>query len=611
MMMQQIQNMSRRGFLRLGALGALVASPFRRLAGGGDAGGGSGANGLTGYADFKYAFTGGWTVGSPGGFRVTAQFASPGDNGKSVRLAVSLNGGTMSPATTFGPVTIDGDGRATFVVTGLTQALTQYTCQMKHPTLPTLFAEKFNGWTGPANNEAGYAFDIVLGSCLANAGFVDQFGSQKALEDAANLNAPLFLHLGDWGYWGQKIKATDPYTYDLDHYTETLNSPSFSHLRRLVNRSNIEACISDHELHSNGDIWDKHGSHPDDLPDAYHCGHSIRQMKAHRKLLPVAAWGDASPTPMQHRGYFLDLAPHVRLVVSDLRSPQRNESRDQDTDAKQMWGGTQEQWLYNIAFDVPLDTVILFVNETVWWRQADGDVTDDKPASYRNAQRLFMERLNGTGAYAGFTPIINRFIWLGGDRHYCGYVSKADAAVHGDPFPQFIGSGFLKNSLALHPQEDMTWRSPVRAEHAPDAWFPVSGYMKLRLEYKTNPTKQLSLTGIARIVPKTHREVSDGVLNGTETVTSATASFTNADLHQIITGAGIPDLLEGYAEDPDDGPTTIEVINSATSVELSQAPKVSATGVTFAITDAPGSWPAIADYPTPALGGASTVTIPL
>lgn len=443
---------------------------------------------------------------------------------------------------------------------------------------------------------------------------MDQFGSQKALEDAANLNAPLFLHLGDWGYWGQKIKASDPYTMDFDHYSETLNSPSFGQLRKLVNRSNIEACISDHELHSNGDIWDKHGSHPDDQPDAFGCGHSKRQMKAHRKLLPVASWGDASPTPMVHRGYFLDLAPHVRLVVSDLRSPQRNESKDPDGDPqhyKQMWGATQEQWLYDVAFDVPLDTVILFVNETVWWRRANNDVTDDKPASYPDAQAKFTERLTGTGRYQGYPSILNRFIWFGGDRHYCGYLSRNDADQR-DNFPQFIGSGFLKNSLYPHyGSENMTWRTPVRTFGAPDAWFPVCGYMKLRLEYKSTPTKQVSLTGIARIVPKTHREVSDGVLNGTTTVTSATVSFTSADRYQIITGHGIPDLLQGFDEDPDDGPTTVVAINSATSVEVSQAPNGSATGVTLAIADAPGSWPVIEDYPTPALGGASTVTIPL
>lgn len=200
MMMQQIQDMSRRGFLRVSTLAALLASPFRRLAGVGDAGGGSGGeSGLTGYAAFMYALTGGWTAG---GFRVTAQFALA-DAGKSVRLAVSLNATTMSPAATFGPVTVDGDGLAKFVVTGLAQSLTQYTCQLKEPNTQTLFGKQFNGWTGPANTEADYAFDIVLASCLGNAQSVVDYGSQKALQDAATLNAPLFLHLGDGGIGGK------------------------------------------------------------------------------------------------------------------------------------------------------------------------------------------------------------------------------------------------------------------------------------------------------------------------------------------------------------------------------------------------------------------------
>lgn len=371
-----------------------------------------------------------------------------------------------------------------------------------------------------------------------------------------------------------------------------------------MDKSNIEVCISDHELHANGDIWNKNTT-PPSAPDAHGCLHSKRQILGHRKLFPVAAWGDATPTPMVHRGYYLDLAPHVRLVVSDLRSPERNESADRDVPAKQMWGATQEQWLYETAFDVAPNVTILFVNETVWWRRG-GDVTDDKPASYPDAQRIFMERLTGTGAYAGYRSIIDRFIWLGGDRHYCGHLKRSDADLR-DNFPQFIGSGFLKNSLYPHPQENMSWRTPVRSD--PDAWFPVCGYMKLRLTY-TATTRKVKLTGIARIVPKTHREVTDGKLTKDSTLVQSPndARFTLADEGKIITGKGVPDLLEGQDEIADEGPTRIATYINATSVNMDKPAKASGDPVLLSIADKAADWPAVVDYPPPP-GGPGTVEI--
>lgn len=67
------------------------------------------------------------------------------------------------------------------------------------------------------------------------------------------------------------------------------------------------------------------------------------------------------------------------------------------------------------------------------------------------------------------------------------------------------------------------------------------------------------------------RSVSDGVLNGTTTVTSATAAFATTDVGASIAGVGIP------------AGATITVRGSATSVTISAAASISATGVGLTI----------------------------
>lgn len=68
------------------------------------------------------------------------------------------------------------------------------------------------------------------------------------------------------------------------------------------------------------------------------------------------------------------------------------------------------------------------------------------------------------------------------------------------------------------------------------------------------------------------RTVTDGVTNSTTAVTSATAAFTQADVGDAISGAGIP------------AGTVIVQVTSATAATLSQAATATATGVTFTIT---------------------------
>lgn len=80
------------------------------------------------------------------------------------------------------------------------------------------------------------------------------------------------------------------------------------------------------------------------------------------------------------------------------------------------------------------------------------------------------------------------------------------------------------------------------------------------------------------------RSVTDGVLNETTTVTSATAAFTQADKGKLIAGTGIT------------AGTTIASVTNATTIVLSAAATATATGVTLAI----GATLATASYGTKA-----------
>lgn len=88
-------------------------------------------------------------------------------------------------------------------------------------------------------------------------------------------------------------------------------------------------------------------------------------------------------------------------------------------------------------------------------------------------------------------------------------------------------------------------------------------------------TQFLPISEVARVqtfVRYATRVVSDGVLNSTTTVTSATAAFTAADVGATITGTGIP------------ANTTIASVTNSTTVVLSAAATATANNVTLTIT---------------------------
>lgn len=84
--------------------------------------------------------------------------------------------------------------------------------------------------------------------------------------------------------------------------------------------------------------------------------------------------------------------------------------------------------------------------------------------------------------------------------------------------------------------------------------------------------------GITGLIPQAgttivhSRKVTDGVLNSSTTVTSATAAFTSADVGSFVTGTGIP------------AAATIASVTNATTIILSAAATATASGVTLTFT---------------------------
>lgn len=89
-----------------------------------------------------------------------------------------------------------------------------------------------------------------------------------------------------------------------------------------------------------------------------------------------------------------------------------------------------------------------------------------------------------------------------------------------------------------------------------------------------------------RWVREVTRTVTDGVLNSTTTVTSATASFVASDVGSLVIGTGIPTG------------TTISSVTNATTVVLSAAATASASGVTLQVCTNTIRTPAAKDVAT-------------
>jgi hypothetical protein len=185
----------------------------------------------------------------------------------------------------------------------------------------------------------------------------------------------------------------------------------------------------------------------------------------------------------------------VRVIVTDFRTPDRSNAHDPDGPSKTMFGTTQLSWLFAT---LDPDRVNLIVNETSWL--ADPNKNDnratDKPWSYYHEQQVIASYITD-GGY--------KVAWIGGDRHYVGYLAGSGLPCNTlGGFPCYISSGTSKQSLDLQVGELMTWQFGANNT---DPKRPVCGYMQLTLAYDST-AREVTLSGVGRSVLDTTKPKS-------------------------------------------------------------------------------------------------------
>jgi hypothetical protein len=404
---------------------------------------------------------------------------SPADTDARVDLAVWRADGTGQP-TLVGEQVADGDAIVRHRVVGMEPDTAYYARlvdqgeqvgeRVRFKTLPALG----RSWTR----------SIAVVSCQSN--LVDPSCTDLAWRDLLAWGPDDVWHLGDWGYWGGSIPGHASYKEDLAWYRRCLRiQPT---IRRAIQAADLNVVtISDHELSTNGDP-------PGGIHD---CPQSIRELVAFQKLFPVRAYGDTR-RPRRGRYYFFDIGSAVRVIVTDFRSPDRSNIGRPDGPMKTMFGATQLAWLLD---RLDSSRVNLIVNETSWLADPDGRPTD-KPWTYFHEQNVIASHIQNGGF---------KVAWIGGDRHYLGYLKGADdgSGVYNTlgGFPCYISSGTAKNQLELAPGELMTWQFGAGSDGR-----PVCGYLRLVLGYD-HETRVVTLQAHGRAVLDTTQPMSQWVID--------------------------------------------------------------------------------------------------
>ncbi len=401
---------------------------------------------------------------------------SAADAGASVDLAVSTSADLSTPIRV-GPQTADSDSIVRHLVTGMDANTTYYAGLLDRGVQ---VGETVRFKTLPPNT-GSWSRDIAVVSCQCNS--VDPISTELVWSDILAWDADDVWHLGDWGYWGQEIAPTDPYTADLFHYTRSLQRMPM--MRRAMQAASLNVVtISDHELTINGDPTTGMFNSPE----------SIRELVAFQKLMPVRTYGDTR-NPRRGRYYSYDLGGAVRVIVTDFRTPDRSNADDPDGPSKKMFGARQLSWLLETLDSTKVN---LLVNETSWLADpnANQNRADDKPWSYYTEQRTIANYITN-GGY--------KVAWIGGDRHYVGYLAGSGTPSNTlGGFPCYISSGICKYSLDLQVGELMTWQFGANNTNPKR---PVCGYMRLTVAYD-GATGAVTLSGVGRAVLDTTTDVS-------------------------------------------------------------------------------------------------------
>jgi hypothetical protein len=489
-------------------------------------------------------------------------------------FTTDVNFGTQSLN---GSRAIDAFGTATQTVGGLTQNTTYYGRAVDSGSY---VGETFTFKTEPDGSGA-WTRKIAVMSCLSNpsGGSTPQF----VFDDIVAWAPDEVWHQGDLGYWGQDIDQNDPPTRDVQKHIKVAQKlPRQRAVFQCASHNVLQ--ISDHELHSNSD-GETNPSSPDydgDATGSFNCPHAVRELLAFQSMRPVRTYLDTR-VPRRDRSYFFDIGQQVRVIVADFRTPDRSFYDDPESSSKSMFGAVQTANL-RAVFDP--NKVNFFVVETPWWHGHSRAV--DKPARYSTNQADWEAFLTSTGDYTG-GPVYP-FALVAGDRHRSSFL---DDGSTGNPLPgpQYVTSGLLKNALALDVGETVDW-STYTPDNTTDK-FTISQYGQLTLSYDGADT--VTAKWNIRVVD-TLRQVTDGsTINGSPTITSQTAAWTDADKGSLIAGDGIVNT-DGSGNDK---PTYIlSVSGDGVTATMSNPAKATRNGnADWTIQNNLSQWGNVYDFP--------------
>lgn len=215
------------------------------------------------------------------------------------------------------------------------------------------------------------------------------------------------------------------------------------------------------------------------------------------------------------------------------------------------------------------------------------DFTSMSLATYRTNIYSLISQINA--ANAALTPAENppSFVFIGmygtGADHNqippYNEVTKSICAELGLAYVDWYAlAGFVGQATSDIYGLTSALDSPTDRKHPSDIGHQLLGDNLAAIVTNTiGPTGQIPRQP-SRKITASGRSVADGVLNGTTTVTSATAAFVAGtypagDVGRVLTGIGIPIGA------------TIVTRTSATAVVISSAATLSGTGVTLEITD--------------------------
>ena len=344
-----------------------------------------------------------------------------------VDLALSTSP-DMSGSTLVGAQTPDGDSIVRHDLAGGLAPGTQYYAQLV--VGGEMFGRRLSFRTQVADADPASLL-IALVSCQRQAQQADP--SQLGWRRLRRVEPDLLLHLGDYGYWGGKLKGHDAYPSHITKYVEhTIGLPK---MRTVMESMSSLVQVSDHET-------TKYNEDNYDDPVTRHA------LNAYFRLMPFRSFDD--PTG---RSRFLTrkLTTNVRLISPDFRSLDRSPGSWPDNADKTAYGAFQFELLRS-ALKAPEALKIILSDPGCSPADAPANPGDlrtlDKWCNYQTAFQQMADVIRHEQTVDGKPIVVD--VWSG-DRHLLGCLQEENNPW--GPFDVLTSSGIDQVAIALEPGE--------------------------------------------------------------------------------------------------------------------------------------------------------------